>query len=153
MKIIPSYGPARTRRTQSVALFAAVLIVFMLVAQLFSYSNFDGTLADTLPINDLTMTTITAALIVLGELLSLPYLLGMYISPLMRVASALMGFLVAGFWLVLTLTNAHAANSGLFSTSFTLPGGIGAAGWSIVLFVAFIMVAFADSRFRHAASS
>ncbi len=153
MKIIPSYGPPRNRRTKILAILAAGLIVVMLTAQLFSYENFDGTLADTLPFNSLTMTTVTAALIVLAELLSLPYLLGMFISPLMRVTSALMAFFVSTFWLVLTLTNAHASNSGLFSTSLTLPGGIFAAAWSIVLFVAFAMVAFDDGRFRHAASS
>lgn len=129
------------------------MLVVMLVAQLFGYENFAGVLAGVLPFNDLAATAVVSAAIVLAELLALPYLLRTYISRLMRVLSALAGFVISGFWLLSALTNAHAANSGLFSTSLTLPGGLLSALWTIVLFAAISYIIFADSRFRHDTTS
>src|SRR4051812_47682117 len=117
MKITPTYGPQRNPRTRMVAWTCAGLLIVMLVSQLFSYEDFPSTLDILLPINDQPLIHMTAALIVFAELLALPYLLGMYISRLMRVLSVMFAVCAAAFWLIVSLTNAHAANSGLFSTT------------------------------------
>ena len=99
MKIIGSHGPKRTKRTQAIALVVAALLTIMLVAQLFSYEDFAVTLSALMPYNDNSLLTITAAAVVIAELLALPYLLGMYISTLMRVMSATLAAAVGVFWM------------------------------------------------------
>jgi ABC-type proline/glycine betaine transport system permease subunit len=153
MKIVPTYGPTRNPRMRIVALTCAALMIVMLVSQLFTYEDFPSTLDVLLPINDQPLVHLTAALVVIAELFALPYLFGMYLSKLIRVFSGLFAVAVAGFWLIMSLTNAHAANSALFSTTFKLPGGIVAAVWSLVLFGMLVWVIFYDSKFRHASSS
>lgn len=153
MKIVPSYGPARNPRTRMAAWACAALITVMLVSQLFSYEDFPSTLDVILPINDQPLVHLLAALVVIAELFALPYLLSMYIAPLMRVVSAVFGVLATGFWLIVSLTSAHAANSGLFSTTLKIPGGVLAAVWSLAVFGLLASVIYVDSKFRHASSS
>lgn len=129
------------------------MIVTMLVAQLFHYEDFASTLAVVLPTHNQQLTEITAAAIVLAELLALPYLSGMYLSTLMRFLSASLGATVSLFWLLIALTNAHATNSALLSTTIQLPGGLVAVVWALLLVGFYIVVAAADSRFRHDVSS
>ena len=150
MKIQPSHGVTRNKRTTVYALIGASMLVAMLAAQLFAYEDFAVVLSAIMPESDTRLHTVMASCIVFAELFALPYLLGMYLSKLMRLVSALLGFFIAGFWLFASLTNAHAGNSGLFSATFDVPGGLIAATWSIVLFGLICKVLFADSRFRHA---
>ncbi len=151
-KVIASFGPPRSKRTTSLAYAAACMVVLMLIAQLFGYEDFANILSSVVQTNDSNLLTVTAGLLVIGELVALPYLLRMYLSLLMRVVSALCGFVVSGFWLLTSLTNAHVSNSGIFSSSLELPGGVFAAIWSAVMFGLVCAVIFADSRFRHAHS-
>jgi hypothetical protein len=153
MKIQATYGPARSKRTQVSAVIAAIMVLGMLLSQLFSYEDFAAVLGGVLPFNDQPLATVGAAVIVIVELLSLPYLLGMYVSILMRIFSAGLAFVVSGFWLLTSLTNAHAANSALFSTTLELSGGLLAALWSAALFGIVTYVIFTDTRFRHDTSS
>lgn len=150
MNIPLSYGAPRNKPTWAYALVATAMLIVMLVAQLFHYEDFASVLAVVVSVNDASLLAILAGCIVLAELLALPYLLGMYVSRLMRVISALLGFGMAGFWLFTSFTNAHAGNIGMFSSTLELPGGLLAAVWSIVLFSLVCKVIFADSRFRHA---
>ena len=149
MKVTSSYGPDRTRATQTVSIVASIMLVTMLVSQLFGYEDFAVTLSTLSASSDYKFFAVLAASVVLLELMSLPYLLRMYLSPLMRIVSAAAGFFVAGFWIVSTLTNAHAENSGLLSTVITIPGGVMAALWTFILFGLICRVIYADSRFRH----
>ena len=149
MKVTSSYGPNRTRATQIISIVASLMLVAMLVSQLFGYEDFAVTLSTLSASNDYKFFSVLAAVIVLLELISLPYLLRMYLSPLMRIVSAAAGFFVTGFWIVSTLTNAHAENSGLLSTAITIPGGVVAAIWTFILFGLVCRVIYADSRLRH----
>ena len=153
MKIRLTHGAPRSLRIQAVALVAAGMLVVMLVAQLFGYEDFAATLSGVLPINDLPLVKVLGGVLVLAELLALPYLLSMYISPLMRICSALLAVVVGSFWLFVALTNAHASNIGFFSTALKLPGGIVAAVWALMLFGAVFAVILHDSRFRHQTST
>lgn len=149
MDISVSDGPMRSRSTKVTALICAAVITVMLVAQLFGYEDFWSALSVIMPITDQHIVEIVAAALVMVELLSLPYLLGMYISRLMRVVSVLAGMGTCGFWLIMTLTNAHASNSALLSTTVDIPGGVLAVLWSTVLMGLFLRVFISDTRFRH----
>lgn len=153
MNILPSYGPPRSRRTSALALTAAVMLVLMTLAQLYGYEDQPTIISTLMPFDDQPLSTVVAAMIVLAQLLSLPYLLGMYLSKLMRLFSAFVGLGVSAFWLFTALTNAHAQNAGLFSSTFELQGGITAALWTMALFACVTTVAAADSKFRHDTSS
>ncbi len=144
MKIVSSYGPKRTKRTHAAALVTAGILVVLLVSQLFGYEDFASVLGILMPYNDNSLLKVTAAAVVIAELLALPYLLGMYLSPLMRLVSAGFGAGVTVFWLFTCLTNSHATNSGLFSTSFELQGGIIATLLSLILFSCVVLVIRAD---------
>jgi len=127
------------------------MMTVMLIAQLFGYEDF-ARLLSRLVGTDMTTSTVFAGVVVLSELLALPYLLSMYVSRLFRCVSGLLAFVISGFWLFVALTNAHAANSGIFSVALELPGGLLAAIWSLLLFACVCYVLLADSRFRHATS-
>jgi len=144
MKIVPSYGPKRTRRTQVIALIVAVLLATILVTQLFGYEDFATTLAALIPFNDKSLLSLSAGVIVIAELLALPYLLRMYLSPLMRAVSGCLAAGVSIFWMFTAFTNSHASNCGLFSTTLELPGGILATAWSLLLFAGIVLVIRAD---------
>lgn len=149
MKIHASYGPGRSRSASVVALAAAGMLVVMLVAQLYAYEDMAHAVSALLPAGDTRSLYAGAALLVIAELLSLPYLLGMYLSRLMRYCSAATAFGVSGFWLFASFTNAHAENSGLFSSSAVVPGGILPAAWTAGLFFLVAATIAFDSRFRH----
>ncbi len=144
MKTIGSIGPTRKQRTRAVALGVAAMIIIMLLTQLYGYEDFAATLSAVMPFNDAALLSITAAVIVVAELLTLPYLLGMYLSKLMRILSGCFAAGVSVFWLFTSLTNSHANNSALFSTTLELAGGIFAAAWALLLFSGIAIVIKAD---------
>lgn len=149
MAITASYGPARSGRIQAAAYVASFMLVLMLVAQLYGYEGFSLALSVVLHTNDFRAHQSLAAVIVVAELMALPYLLRMYMSKLMRVVSASSAMLIAAFWLLNALTNAHAQNSAVFSDTIAMPGGLLAALWNLVLTVCVVAVLAADSRFRN----
>ncbi len=153
MNIVPTYGPPRSRTSKTLALVSAGMLVIMSLTQLYGFEDQPSVLGTLLPFDDQPLAMVTATLVILAQVLSLPYLLGMYLGRLMRLLCALSCAFVCSLWLLLAFTNAHAENSGLFSTTFDVSGGILPAVWSLVLFGCFITVALADSKFRHDASS
>ena len=146
MKIIGTYGPKRTQRTRVAAFIVAAVLILMLLTQLYGYEDFAVTLGAVIPFSDAALLKVSAATIVIVELLSLPYLLGMYLSKLMRVLSGIFAAGMAVFWLFTSFTNSHASNSALFSTTFELPGGVLAAAMSLLLFVGIVIVIKADTE-------
>lgn len=153
MTITPTYGAPRNRTTITIAVVTAAMFTLMLVSQLFGYEDLASELSSIMAINDIRLLQVVAGVVVLLELLALPYLLGMYLSQLLRFLSAAAGFGVAGFWLLMSLTNAHIENSGIFASTIELPGGVLAALWSFLLFGLICRVIVADSKFRHAVTS
>lgn len=149
MKVTPSYGPPRTKHIAALSYIVAAMVTIMLLAQLYAYEDFASILAAVVSTNDSRAHQAIAAVIVVSELVALPYLLRMYLSRLMRVVSAIAALGVSGFWLITALTNAHAQNIGLFADAVSLPGGLLAALWCLMLIGTVIAVVAADSRFRH----
>lgn len=152
MHIIPSFGPARSLPVTVISLIASAMIACMLVAQLYGYEDFATELGVLLPFSDLVLLDLTAAGIVTLELFALPYLLGMYLSPLMRLFSGIAAAAVGLYWLFVAFTNAHASNSALFASTLEVAGGIIPALWSMLLVGLVLTVITQDSRFRHATS-
>ena len=153
MKVIPTYGPRRTNWVSRAARVAAGMVTLMLLAQLYGFEDFSTVLSGVLPFDESPLISAIAASLVLLELFALPYLLSMYLSPLMRIVSAVVSAAVALTWFFVTITNAHAGNVGLFSASPEVPGGILAAGWTSLLAGLIAWVLFVDCRsYRHRAS-
>jgi len=125
---------AKTNRIQALSLTLAVVFIGMAVAQLFTYEKFPDTIAGLWLPGGAAFAHLLAALIVIFEVLALPYLLFMRLSPLMRAVSMVAGWLVIGAWLAITvwenLTTNAVGNSGLLGETVSLP-----VGWWSMLFV------------------
>jgi hypothetical protein len=109
------------------------MLGLMLLLQLFKFEDFASVLAVVLSYNDQALLTVTAALVVVVELFALPYLIGMAVSPLLRIVSGICAAGTALFWLISALTSSHADNSGLFGAGVAMPGGVLAVLWSLLL--------------------
>lgn len=106
MRIIIKTTPApdaKTPETQKIIyVYALVLVVFVL-CQLFTYDDFLR-LIDSFWLPGGTPTAnILGCIIVICELFALPFLLRMNLSPLMRVVSMVLGWIVPVIWLFLSL--------------------------------------------------
>ncbi len=145
-RITAHYPTPRSLRVQVVAVATAGVLALMLVAQLYAYENFASILSTLLPYSDQTLITISAAVIVIGELFTLPWLLGMKLSRLFRAKSAIAAALIAAFWLLTALTNSHAINSGILGEKVAIPGGLLAFAWSSLLLSGVIYVLYNDTR-------
>ena len=139
-------SPDRAIKTRVAALIAAGILTVMLVCQLYGYENFASVLMVSLPVMDDAQIQIAAAAIVLVELVALPFLLGMYVSPLMRIVSMTCAVLTSLVWLFTALTSSHASNTGLLSDTLTVPGGLLAFVVSIVIFCSISYVLVQDIR-------
>lgn len=136
MKVFVSSTEAPIPKTETVrvtSLGLAAVITVMMVGQLFSFEEFSPALATLQLPGDEPMAFILAASLCIFELLSLPFLLSMRLSPAFRVLSMACGWFVAAKWLFITTWEtavAGASHSVLFGTSVPLP-----AGWWNVFFV------------------
>ena len=147
MKAVKATYPTKRRPQVQYAAWAAVgMITIMLLAQLFSFENFASVLMPVMSYDNQQLVEISAALVVVVELLAIPYLLGTKLSRLMRIFSATLGGLTVLFWLFTSLTNAHAENSAIFGDTFTLPGGLLAVLWSLILAGAYVYIVAHERR-------
>lgn len=126
--------PAKTPLAERVAVAVAGLFVVLAVGQLFEFENFPTTLYDMwLPGMNQGLSVLVAGLVVTLEILAIPFLLRMRLSPLMRIVSMVAGWVVAVWWLVvLTWQNVNPAaltNNGLLGSTAELPIG----WWSVTL--------------------
>lgn len=128
---------SRNETAQSVALFYAGLLVVMAVGQLFSFEKFIPLLESFgLPGGHGTATAI-AGMIVVSEVFVLPFLLRMWVSPLLRVVSMILGWIVPLLWILLTVwlnvTATMAESVGIFGTKVALPVGWWAVCYAVAL--------------------
>lgn len=118
--------------------YVAILVV-MALGQLYAFEDFIPLIAEyELPGGD-TMATFVAASLVVTEIFALPFLLRMYISPLMRWLSLVCSGVVAIIWTTLSLlayfSTIVITNSGLLGTKVSVPPGIVSIGLSGMLLV------------------
>lgn len=124
----------KTKNVPSVSIGLAAVLVVMVVAQLFTFESFHQVIAAMrLPGGD-AVAPVQAAIIVTLEVLALPFLLSMRLSPAMRVVSMVSGWLVILAWLKAALwenlSSHDIVSSGLLGDTIPLP-----VGWWSVLFL------------------
>lgn len=121
-----------------VAWVYAAVIVIMLIAQLVAFEKFIPLMSDYKLVGGHGTATLVACLIVFTEVFSIPFLLRMALSPLMRWMSLICGLLVATLWSKLAfvgLMGTQVHNSGLLGADVTLNTGAAQAIVALVLVV------------------
>lgn len=139
MSIVVHATPAREPKSSSIvkiSLFVTILFIILALAQLFSFAKFGSAIYDMwLPGVTMQLATVLAALVVILEVFSIPFLLGMWLSPLMRLVSMVFGWLVIAWWLYVlvwqNVTPLALENNGLLGGLVHLP-----VGWWAVWFIA-----------------
>ncbi|MFI5212810.1 MAG: hypothetical protein ACHQTE_02520 [Candidatus Saccharimonadales bacterium] len=132
-----------------VSLVLAGIFAVMAVAQLFTYEDFPAALSGYWLLGGQVSVHLVAALLVTFEVFTLPFLLRMRVSPLMRLMSLAFAWLAAAVWLVLSLwvvttTNAL-TNAGLLGATVRLTPG----WWQVVFSVALLaLVGFITRKQR-----
>lgn len=138
MSLFVQPTPAPTPKTSNtiwISLALAAVMVVLAVAQLYKYEHFPDVIADLGLPGGAAAASIYAALLVFGEVLALPFLLRMQLSPAMRVISMVSGWLTIVGWLVIAVWSnlvVDGVNSGVLGA--TVPVVLG--WWTVCVFVA-----------------
>lgn len=134
-------APKMTRNQALVATTIAAIFTTMAVSQLFAFEDYPQLITTMKLIADPSWSLPVGALVVIGEVFSLPFLLRMRLSPLMRVLSKYSGWLTLFYWFVVSLWQVIApftiVNSGFLGVKISI-----LEGWSLLIFVVGVMVGF-----------
>ena len=132
----PTAAPVpKTPNTVWISMALAACFIILAVAQLYKYEEFPDVLAGLGLPGGVVWAPLYAALIVICEVLAVPFLLRMRLSPAMRIVSMVSGWLVIGLWLIIAITgnlSGYAGNSGVLGA--TLPVVLG--WWTVFVFAA-----------------
>ena len=138
-KIRAQLPVAQDGLTRSLGVSVAAIIVLLLTAHLYSFEALPGLLAGALDL-DISEAGIVASVLVAAELFSLPFLLGMAVSKLMRIVSILAGICVLTFWFAVgiytQLNDEVLMNVGIVGNAPTM------SGWWLVVAMSAVIVAF-----------
>src|SRR5689334_10523404 len=93
----------KTKNVRPVSLGLATALVVMVVAQLFTFEMFSTVISGMRLPGGHVMTSVYAALIVSLEVAALPFLLGMRLSPAMRIMSMVAGWMAVVGWFIASL--------------------------------------------------
>lgn len=119
----------RSPQGPAIAVLYAAILVIMVVAQLFTFEAFLQLFASFGFPGGIGTGYVIAALLVTSEVLAIPFLLRMSLSPAFRVFSMLLAGLVADIWLVVTIWTALMTNPpenvGFFGTIIDIQAGMG----------------------------
>ena len=131
----------RTRESQQVAYFYVVVLVIFALCQLFTFDKFLILLGNFGLPGGIVVSNLLGSVIVVSEVFALPFLLGMRLSPLMRVVSMVLGWSVPAMWLKLSLwlclVGNGASNIGFLGTIINLVPG----WWSVFVSIAIGLIA------------
>ena len=144
MKIFVKATPAqkpKSKESQNIAyMYAAILVIFAL-AQLFTFDNFLILIESFWMPGGKSAAYLLGSIIVVSEVLALPFLLQIKLSPLMRIISMVMGWLVPLLWFIISIwlifTVNAVSNVGLLGTTVNLLPG----WWAVFLSIALGMLA------------
>jgi hypothetical protein len=127
----------KTPNVRAVSLLLVALFIILAVAQLFAYEKFPDILASYWLPGGSAFAHLLAALFVVFEVLAVPFLLSMWLSPAMRVISMVAGWCVIAGWLYLSLvanfTINAIGNSGVLGAAVKVPVG----WWMLLFFIVF----------------
>ena len=125
--IVARYPKVRSPQAVVLGVLAAVYLVAMVFLQLFDFEDMPSILRYFWGAGSESAMLVLAALLVTTELLVLPALLGMKLSPLLRLVSVGAGVATALYWVVASLSvvlGAHSRNPGMFGDKFTEASGL-----------------------------
>ncbi len=132
----PTPAPEVKLMSKVIALMYAAIIVIMLIAQLFTFEDFIKLFESFDFRGGSTLAYFVAASLVSAELLALPFLLRMSLSPAFRILSAGCGWIVALYWVAISvwvITMVPEATSvGLLGTVVDTGSGVFALLFSII---------------------
>jgi hypothetical protein len=136
VKSTPAKKP-RTVESQKIAYMYAFLLVVLVLGQLFTFDSFLTLLESFNFVGGVPIAHLLGGIIVVSEVFALPFLLGMQLSPAMRVLSMFLGWVVPATWLKialwLNLTTNTVSNIGLLGTKINLVPGWWAVFFSVAL--------------------
>ena len=139
MSLLVQPTPASLPRTSAMRLISAALasvFVVLAVAQLYSFEELPDVIASLWLPGDVRLDQLTAALLVTLEVLAIPFLLFMRLSPAMRIVSMVAGWIVIAGWVAialwLNLTINATTNSGVLGATIPMAPG----WWMLVFFIA-----------------
>lgn len=140
-----SVNKPKTGESQQIAYAYAGILVIILVAQLFTFDKFLILLESFWLPGGVLIAHLVGSVIVCIELLALPFLLRLNLSPLMRIVSMVSGWLVPIVWLKLALwlifTVNAVSNFGLLGTTISMIPG----WWTVFICIAIgVMAAWAS---------
>lgn len=123
----------KTKNIQAVSLFLAGTLAVIVLMQLFTFEQYPERLVriGILP----NLAPILATFIVVAEVLALPFVLRMRLSPAFRIVSMVVGWLVVVKLLSLAIIENFTAQGGddaVFGATFSLPIG----GWVVCVTLA-----------------
>jgi len=122
----------RTKNSGHIAYILAALLTVMLIGQLFTFETFIEWIASlNLPLNDMGVY-LTASIIVITELLALPFLLRMSLSPAFRWVSMVFGWIAISKWVFFAAWTLFVIPSDLIAFIGTVAPV--APGWWALLF-------------------
>jgi len=117
----------KTKNAQSAAYMYAGLLTVFAVSQLFKFEEFIEIIQSFGFVGSDSGAHLFASLIVVAEVFALPFLLGLRLSPAMRLGSMVMGWLVPALWLYLSFVanfvEGSIENFGFFGAMVTLVPG------------------------------
>ncbi len=139
VKALPAKKP-RTLESQKVSYMFAVILIIFLLSQLYSFDEFLLLVESFWIPGGYVSSQLLASIIVTTELFALPFLLGMSLSPLMRICSMVCCWLAPTIWLLLSIwlnvtTNA-VSNIGFLGTTVSLIPG----WWTMFFSFALVML-------------
>lgn len=139
----PTSAPvSKTKDAQRIALFYAGIVTIMVVAQLFTFEDFLVLMTSFNFPGGAIYAHLVAAVLVSIEVLALPFLLRMPLSPAFRWVSIVCGWLVALIWIKITvwlvMQGGVVMNVGFFGTAIEVMSGYGAVfmGIAFAIFAA-----------------
>jgi hypothetical protein len=118
----------RTNYATKVGFVYAVVLILMTIGQLYAFEKFIPLIADYWLPGGHGTATLVAGIIVITEVFSLPYLLRMRVSPLMRWLGLVCSILVPLIWFVLSLVaisqTIAITNSGMLGAKVNVHAGL-----------------------------
>lgn len=104
-------------------------MVVLMLLQLFTFERFPGMLQSA-GMSE-AVATVVAILLVIVELVALPFLIGLKSTPLVQKISKVSGFVAIAMLSIVEIMAVMSGVTVMFGATFDLPGG----GWSIMIII------------------
>lgn len=126
-------APAKTKDSRTIAIFFALILGVLAISQLAMFQTFPTLVESFWLPGGRPFAYFLSAFIIIAEVLAIPFLLQLKLSPAFRIFSMVLGWLAAGTWFAiacwLVFSTNDVSNVGLFGTTLTL-----APGWWTIFF-------------------